>query len=140
VRRWPDDAPERKAFQVFVGRQTSLLIDIGANRGQFGKLARAHGYAGPINSFEPLDKPYQVLEAVSAKDKNWKVFNYGFGNCDGEFEMQVAGNQEASSSILIMKQSHVDAAPGSRSDIKSRTVAQVSSCAGHPGVGPSTAM
>jgi hypothetical protein len=44
-------------------RQINLVLDVGANSGQFGVALRAGGYCGSIISFEPATKPFEQLVA-----------------------------------------------------------------------------
>jgi hypothetical protein len=53
--------------------RVNCVLDVGANRGQYGTLLREAGYAGRIVSFEPVPHIAQQLEAVAAKDGNWSV-------------------------------------------------------------------
>lgn len=55
------------------------ILDVGANRGQFGSACRNLGYDGLINSFEPLSKPFAILKQRTSLDRRWNVFNIGLG-------------------------------------------------------------
>ena len=39
-------------------RRINLVLDVGANTGQFGQLLRRRGYAGQIISFEPVKEAF----------------------------------------------------------------------------------
>lgn len=90
-----------------------LVLDVGANAGQYASELRESGYSGMIVSFEPLSSAYTVLENASSEDSLWTAANrMAIGNFDGEIEMNIAGNS-TSSSVLGMLDSHVNAAPSS---------------------------
>jgi FkbM family methyltransferase len=90
-----------------------LVIDIGANAGQFAMEIREKGYQGEIVSFEPLVEAHGELLQNSRRDKSWKIYpRCAVGDFDGEIEMQVAGNSY-SSSIRQMLETHINAAPDS---------------------------
>jgi FkbM family methyltransferase len=91
----------------------SLVIDVGANVGQFALEIREKGYEGKIMSFEPLINAHEQLLRNSSKDKLWKIHpRCAVGDFDGEIEIQVAGNSY-SSSIRQMLKTHITAAPDS---------------------------
>ncbi|NTW32223.1 MAG: FkbM family methyltransferase [Bacteroidetes bacterium] len=90
-----------------------LVLDVGANKGQYSSEIRKYGYNGYIISFEPLEEAYKVLKKKSKKDKKWEIYRRAaVGNINGKIEMNVSGNS-VSSSILNMKKTHTDIAVGS---------------------------
>ena len=56
-----------------------LVIDIGANKGQFGKEIREFGYKKKLISFEPMKSAFLQLKEQSKKYPLWEVENLGFG-------------------------------------------------------------
>ncbi|MBN1664234.1 MAG: FkbM family methyltransferase [Deltaproteobacteria bacterium] len=103
-------------FQLLSGFRNfniELIIDVGANVGQFALDLRSVGYTGKIVSFEPLTAAYTKLCHIAARDKNWVVHERcAVGHFDGEIQINIAGNS-FSSSILPMAESHRSAAKGS---------------------------
>lgn len=90
-----------------------LVIDIGANEGQFAKELRAGGYTRQILSFEPLTSAHAKLLETSRHDSAWRVHSRcALGDRQDEIELNIAGNS-VSSSILPMLSAHSNAAPGS---------------------------
>lgn len=96
-----------KAFEI------DLVLDVGANTGQYGSDLRAGGYDGQIASFEPITQAHAQLVQRSRHDKKWAVHaRCALGACEGEIEINVSANS-VSSSVLPMLESHSTAAPGS---------------------------
>ena len=48
-------------------RGINLVLDVGANTGQFGHVARNRGYAGRIISFEPVKEAFTALENAARR-------------------------------------------------------------------------
>lgn len=90
-----------------------LLLDVGANTGQYAKQMRAIGYRGNLVSIEPLSDAFTRLEKAADCDTDWRVFNCALGEFDGETEINIAGNSH-SSSMLAMHSNHLKAAPASK--------------------------
>jgi FkbM family methyltransferase len=93
--------------------EIDLVLDVGANKGQFASEIRHCGYAGRIVSIEPLSRAHRELMQSSTGDPMWEVYpRCALGERSGEVEINIAGNSE-SSSILPMLESHRSAAPES---------------------------
>jgi FkbM family methyltransferase len=95
--------------------RVSLVLDVGANDGEYAGSLIGHGYAGRIVSFEPLPEAWEALRqhAGRAAPGRWDVGpRVALGAAPGEVDFYEAGNSY-SSSLLPMKQAHIDAAPES---------------------------
>lgn len=109
----PSRSEEATLMAVFAAHDVSLVFDVGASAGLFGRVLRDAGYRGRIVSFEPLSGAREQLLEVSRKDSLWEVApRAAIGAEDGEIEIHIAGNSH-SSSVLEMLDSHLEAAPES---------------------------
>ncbi len=88
----------------------NVVLDVGANSGQYALELRGSGYTGKIISFEPMAEAYAQLEAHAARDPKWHTVNVALGADDDTATLNIAGNS-ASSSLLDMLPAHVRAAP-----------------------------
>lgn len=105
--------PGKQLVKTLDFLETDLVLDVGANIGQFAKEIRASGYAGEIISFEPLSTAHAILEKTSKSDGKWCVYSRcALGDQIGEVKVNIAANS-ASSSLLPMLDSHLSAAPHS---------------------------
>jgi len=89
-----------------------LILDIGANIGQYGAQLRKEGYKGNIISFEPLADAYSELLMKVELDAEWSALNCALGSIDGTAEINVSKNS-CSSSLLGMLPEHQTSAPDS---------------------------
>lgn len=87
-----------------------VVVDIGANRGQYATELRQQGYRGQIVSFEPLEEAFAELAAAAARDERWTCHRMALGASGGEGRVNVASNL-ASSSLLEMAAAHRAGAP-----------------------------
>lgn len=77
---WPQ---RRFTRQLLRELQIDCVLDVGANRGQFGRELRAIGYQGWILSFEPSPDSFALLEQEVAGDPRWRAFNLALGQEEG---------------------------------------------------------
>lgn len=109
----PEQSEIAQIQYLLAYHKINLILDVGANIGQYAKSVRNIGYSGEIVSFEPLSTAYSKLETRSRKDPLWKVApRTAIGNVDGEIEINISGNSQ-SSSLLKMLDLHLNAAPQS---------------------------
>lgn len=116
VKNAPPSAAQLAARQIvssFRAFGIDLVLDVGANKGQFASEIRSCGYAGSIVSFEPLSEAHSLLQQASACDAHWSAHpRCALGDHNGEVEINIAGNSD-SSSILPMLDVHRAVAPHS---------------------------
>lgn len=98
--------------QLLAQFDVKVVLDVGANKGQFARHLLRHGYCRRIVSFEPLSSAYGRLKVNAWNIKRWDTVNLALGSYDGTTEINVAGNSQ-SSSFLNMLPAHVAAAPES---------------------------
>lgn len=112
LKRYDPRSSEAAQMQLLLNsHKIDLVLDVGANVGQFGAFLRDIGYSGKIVSFEPLSSAYSKLKKLSKKDLLWEVApRNAIGNIDGEIQINVSKNSQ-SSSVLKMLDSHLKAAP-----------------------------
>ena len=67
----------------------NLVIDVGANRGQYAKRLRRAGYRGRIASFEPVPDVFERLREAAAGDPRWSVHPFALGREDTVTSMHV---------------------------------------------------
>jgi FkbM family methyltransferase len=74
-----------------------LVLDIGANEGQFARGLRELGYTGEIISFEPGSAARTRLIAAARGDAAWHVRPEALGATPGEARLHVSNNDVFSS-------------------------------------------
>jgi FkbM family methyltransferase len=109
----PSGSPTAQIVSSLRKFEIDLVLDVGANQGQFASEIRSGGYVGNIVSFEPLSTAHGELLRASDGDSRWDIYQRcALGDHDGYIEINIAGNS-VSSSILPMLESHRSAAPES---------------------------
>jgi FkbM family methyltransferase len=91
--RW-DNALARIAFEQYLRHilhhfGIDLVIDIGANRGQFARTLRRLGYSGEIVSFEPIDHLCRELASTASSDGAWFVHRCAIGATETSLPLNV---------------------------------------------------
>jgi FkbM family methyltransferase len=111
IRPTTGGAEERRA-RLISSERIDLVLDIGANVGQYAMRLRSGGFRGRIVSFEPYAQAYSQLERSASRDPLWEAHRLALSDSDGEAELNVSGNS-FSSSLLPMADRHLESAPGS---------------------------
>ncbi|TFE67128.1 SAM-dependent methyltransferase [Candidatus Methylacidiphilum fumarolicum] len=78
-----------------------IIVDIGANRGQFSLVARRYFPNALIYAFEPQPNPAKVYKALFKDDPKVIFFTGGIGPVAGKFPMHVSLRDDSSSLLPI---------------------------------------
>jgi FkbM family methyltransferase len=101
--------------RLVVDQQIDLLVDVGANEGQYAQRMRDLGYRGDLLSLEPGSAAFSRLEHNARGDARWSQVRTAVGAEAGVVTLNVSANS-VSSSTLGMLPRHADADPGSQYD------------------------
>ncbi len=103
--------PLKPGLDTLLAREGfGLVIDVGANQGQFAAKMRGLGYKGPIACFEPMATAFARLVAATEDDDFISPFPFALGARAEIREIFVSGNS-ASSSFLPIEERTVSAEP-----------------------------
>lgn len=105
LHRWATDAgyelvplpPKSERLEVhlqllFQRLNINCVLDVGANRGQYGRFLRQWDYDGRIISFEPVAADYAHLKAQAAADPEWHTHQIALGREAGTAEINVTSD------------------------------------------------
>jgi FkbM family methyltransferase len=101
-----------RRVRLMASRGITVLLDVGANIGQYALRTRHAGYRGRIVSFEPIQAAFADLSARAAADPAWECRRNALGSSLGESEIHISRNSY-SSSLLEMEDRHLRTAPDS---------------------------
>lgn len=101
-----------RLIKLLQQRQINIILDIGANTGEFGELFYRRGFKGKIISFEPLKNEFEILKRKASKFNNWSTYDYALGDKNEETEINISANS-VSSSLLQLNERHLNAASNS---------------------------
>jgi FkbM family methyltransferase len=113
VRYEPNTHALARRARLLRAYDVNVVLDVGANIGQYGLQLRDMGYTGRIVSFEPVGAAYRQLTEVARADGSWTAINCALGDFDGRTDIHVAGNSQ-SSSVFPMLPAHVQSEPASQ--------------------------
>jgi FkbM family methyltransferase len=109
----PRTHPVAKKIDLMRRLGIDLVLDVGANIGQFAAELRRHGYRGRIISFEPLSAAYARLQKRTQADPLWEAKSFALGSADESQTIHISASNW-SSSLLDVTETAVSAYPGSR--------------------------
>jgi FkbM family methyltransferase len=81
---------QKRPIDFIRSRAIDVVVDVGANTGQYAARLREDGYAGWIVSAEPVSAAFQAVSACAGGDSRWKTMNLAFGEKDGSAEINVS--------------------------------------------------
>jgi FkbM family methyltransferase len=109
----PELDSNRQLVKQLQSHQVNVVLDVGANSGQYARALRRAEFKGRIVSFEPLSRPFSLLAREASMDALWDCRQCALGDADGTIPINISGSDAQSSSILPMLQRHRDALPAS---------------------------
>jgi FkbM family methyltransferase len=83
--------------ELLARRGVDVVLDVGANAGQYGELLRERGYRGRLVSLEPVAEAFAELESRARADGNWDAVQVAASDADGELTLNVTGDSRSSS-------------------------------------------
>jgi FkbM family methyltransferase len=89
--------------------KVDVVLDVGANSGQYGEMLRELGFAGRLVSLEPVAEAYAELERRAAADDAWEAVPVAASDVDGEITLNVTEDSR-SSSVLPRNERFADKA------------------------------
>ena len=104
--------PAVRRARLLAWRRVGVVLDVGANAGQYASKLRAAGYGGRIISFEPLTEAFTELSVAAANDPLWDCRPFALGAEAARMTLNVSGDGEASS-LLPMEPRHARHCPAS---------------------------
>ncbi|MEA2454898.1 MAG: hypothetical protein QOI45_1160 [Thermoleophilaceae bacterium] len=90
-------------------RGVDVVLDVGANAGQYGSMLRELGFAGRLVSLEPVAEAFAELERLAAADGAWEAVRVAASDADGEITLNVTADSR-SSSVLARNERFADKA------------------------------
>ncbi len=113
INRYPGAEQGHRRALLLASLDVDLVVDVGANVGQYGSDLRLFGYRKQILSIEPMGAAYAELREQAHRDGRWAAIRSAIGQQTGEMTINISGNS-VSSSLLPMLDRHANAAPESR--------------------------
>lgn len=99
-------AADVRRRQMLDADGVNVVIDVGANVGQFGQALRAAGWSGRIVSFEPQSEPAVALRKAADRDGNWETHRLALGAEPGVVSLKIASIHPRSSVLPISALHH----------------------------------
>jgi FkbM family methyltransferase len=85
--------------ELMARRGVDVVLDVGANAGQYGELLRERGYRGRLVSLEPVAEAFAELERRARADGNWQAVQVAASDADGELTLNLTGDSRSSSAL-----------------------------------------
>lgn len=106
----PHFNPRSRREYLFDKHRINLVLDVGANVGQYGAALRRNGYRGRTVSYEPSRESFQELQKLCRGDSSWECVHAGLGAAEGVAALNVAPDSQYNS-ILEINAEHAPGLP-----------------------------
>jgi FkbM family methyltransferase len=110
IRRLNPTHDEVRRANLLARLGVNVVLDVGANAGQYAQRLRGVGYTGRIVSFEPLSAAFAELSRLTERDPLWESRRLALGRSEGSAEINVSALSQCSS-LLKMKEPHLTSFP-----------------------------
>jgi FkbM family methyltransferase len=80
-------------------QNADVVVDVGANAGQYGEALRESGYRGRLVSLEPVTEAYEQLQLRASEDGAWEAVQVAASDADGELTLNVTDDSRSSSAL-----------------------------------------
>jgi FkbM family methyltransferase len=85
-----DDYPNKRPIDFIRSRKIDVVVDVGANTGQYGQKLRDAGYRGWIVSLEPVRESFEALKSRASNDPHWMTLPFALGREHGQAMINVS--------------------------------------------------
>ena len=98
-------SPWPKLVALLQRHRVTLVLDIGANTGQYALRLREHGYSGRIVSYEPQSAAHAELTLRAAGDPLWEIApRAAVGAEAGEITINLSAESDMSSALPMTEE------------------------------------
>jgi FkbM family methyltransferase len=98
----PPSKNSRNLATLLAHHRIDLVLDVGANTGQYAQRLRRVGYRGRIVSFEPQTSAHAVLTEAAAGDPGWQVApRMALGDSDRPLTLNLSAQSDMSSALAM---------------------------------------
>ncbi len=98
VKRFPS-REDRRLIRFLKENNINVVLDVGANVGQYTQSLFKNGYKGKVYSFEPQSQAFSKLKKHS--NENWITINKGLGDIETKIIINNSANSVSSSILPI---------------------------------------
>lgn len=102
-----------KLYKLLNTEKIDLIIDCGANIGQYGRKLRNIGYENRIFSIEPIKNAFKILSNNIISDPLWDAKNCALGDYNKDGVINISENI-LSSSITNILPNHINVTPNAK--------------------------
>jgi FkbM family methyltransferase len=88
----PSTNPGYQRVSLLKHHGVTVVIDIGANVGQYALALREYGYAGAIVSFEPAPEAFRSLLETTRSDPAWSAVQLAITETEGNATLNITSN------------------------------------------------